>query len=75
MEIIKHTSGRAIGRVSVLHTISTMDVNETWETNQEDVKLTNAQVCCSKYGAATGKRFWVSSPKEANGQIIIKRIA
>ncbi len=74
MEIIKHTSGRAIGRISVLHTIATMNEGEVWETNQEEVKLTNAQVCCSKYGAETGKQFHVSSPKDANGQITIRRI-
>ncbi len=73
MEIIKHTTGKAIGQISVLNTIQTMEVGEEWLTNKEEVKLTYAQVCCSKYGTDTGKLFQVSSPKEANGQIKITR--
>lgn len=74
MEIIKHTTGRNIGQISVLNTIATMAVGEEWKTTREEVKLSYAQVCCSKYGAETGKHFQVSCPKESNGVITIKRI-
>ena len=74
MEIIKHTTGRNIGQISVLNTIATMNVGEEWKTSREEVKLGYAQVCCSKYGAETGKHFQVSCPKESNGVITIKRI-
>ncbi len=73
MKIIKHTTGKAIGHISVLNTIRTMEVGEEWLTNKKDVKLSYAQVCCSKYGTDTGKLFHISSPKEANGQIKITR--
>ena len=73
MEIIRHTTGKNIGQISVRNTIDTMDVDETWETSTDEIKLSYAQVCCSRYGAETGKLFWVSSPKDANGQIKIKR--
>ena len=73
MEIIKHTTGRNIGQISVLNTIATRAVGEEWKTTREEVKLSYAQVCCSKYGAESGKLFWVSSPKDANGEITIKR--
>lgn len=74
MEIIKHTTGKAIGQISVRNTIATMAVGEEWKTTREEVKLSYAQVCCSKYGAETGKHFQVSCPKESNGVITIKRI-
>lgn len=73
MEIIRHTTGKALGQISVQNTIATMEVGDTWMTTQDEIKLSYAQVCCSKYGAETGKLFWVSSPKDANGQITIKR--
>lgn len=74
MEIIKHTSGKAIGQISVQNTIATMEVGESWTTQPDEIKLGYAQVCCSKYGAETGKQFHVSSPKEAAGKITIQRI-
>ena len=74
MEIIKHTSGKAIGQISVRNTIATMERGEEWTAEPGDIKLGYAQVCCSQYGAETGKQFHVSSPKEANGRITIKRI-
>lgn len=73
MQIIRHTTGKNIGQISVLNTIETMDPDEIWEASSEEVKLGYVQVCCSRYGAETGKTFWVSSPKEANGKITIKR--
>lgn len=74
MEIIRHTTGKTIGQISVQNTLATMAVGETWIAGPEDIKLTYAQVCASKYGAETGKQFHVSSPKEAAGQITITRI-
>lgn len=73
MQIIKHTTGKNIGQISVLNTIDTMEVDEIWETSVDEVKLGYVQVCCSRHGATTGKLFWVSAPKDANGKIIIKR--
>jgi hypothetical protein len=75
MEVITHTTGKAIGQISVQNTLATMEVGEVWTTSNDEIKLTYAQVCASEYGASTGKQFHVSSPKEAAGQIIIKRIA
>jgi len=74
MEIIIHTTGSAIGKVAVLPTLATMDIDEIWETSTEEVKLNYAQVCASRYGAESGKQFHVSSPREADGVITIKRI-
>lgn len=74
MKIIRHTSGKAIGQISVLGTLATMDCDEEWVAQPDEIKLTYAQVAASKYGADSGKQFHVSSPKEANGQITIKRI-
>ena len=74
MEIIRHTTGKALGQISVQNTIATMEVGDTWMTTQDEIKLSYAQVCCSKYGAETGKQFHVSSTKDADGQITIKRI-
>ncbi len=74
MEIITHTSGKAIGQIAVLNTLATMEPGEVWITHQDEIKLTYAQVCCSKYGAETGKQFHVSSTKDDDGQITIKRI-
>ena len=73
MQIIRHTTGKNIGQISVLNTIDTMDVDEVWETSTDEVKLGYAQVCCSRHAATTGKLVWVSSPKDANGKITIKR--
>lgn len=74
MEIIIHTTGKTIGQIAVLPTLATMEVDETWETSTDEVKLNYAQVCASRYGAETGKQFHVSSPREADGVITIKRI-
>lgn len=74
MEIITHTSGRNIGQIAVLNTLATMEPDETWTIQPGEVKLNTAQIAASRYGTDTGKQFHVSSPKEAGGQIIIKRI-
>ncbi len=74
MEIIIHTTGSAIGKVAVQPTLATMEVGDVWTTQPDEIKLNYAQVCASRYGTESGKQFHVSSPKEANGQITIKRI-
>ena len=74
MEIITHTSGKAIGQIAVLNTLATMEVGESWTTQPDEIKLTYAQTCCSQLKAETGKQFHVSSPKEADGKITIRRI-
>ena len=74
MEIITHTSGRNIGQIAVLNTLATMEPGETWTVQPGEVKLNTAQIAASRYGADSGKQFHVSSPKEAAGQIVIKRI-
>ena len=75
MEIVYHTTGTHRGAVSVLNTIATMEVGETWQTNSSEVQLAYVQVCCSRYGWNTGKRFTVNAARRLNGQIIITRIA
>lgn len=62
------------GRISVLNTISTMEVGETWTTNMDEVQLPYAQVCCSRYGFFNDKRFTVSAPRSMKGSITIKRV-
>lgn len=74
MQIIKHTSGKAIGRISVLRSIATMEVGEAWTIAPDETTLPYAQTCCSKYGSMAGKQFHVSSTKEAAGLITIKRV-
>lgn len=72
MEIIRHTTGKAIGQISVLNTIATMERDEEWHASPDEIKLGYAQVCCSKYGADTGKQFHVSAPRGSQ-EITIKR--
>jgi len=74
MEIITHTSGQNIGKTAVRNTLATMEVGEVWTTKPGEIILSTAQVAASRYGAETGKQFHVASPKEADGQITIKRI-
>lgn len=75
MEVIKHTSGKTIGSISVRNTLETMKVGDSWTTSQEEINLGYAQSCASKYGAETGKQFHISAPKELEEKIIIRRIA
>ena len=56
MEVIKHNSGKAIGQISVRNTIATMAPSEEWVSQPGEIKLSYAQVCCSTYGAETGKQ-------------------
>ena len=74
MEIITHTSGKAIGQIAVRNTLATMEVGDVWTTKPDEIKLSTAQAAASTYGAETDKQFHVSSPKEAAGSVTIKRI-
>lgn len=74
MEIIKNNKGKGAGRVSVLNTIATMDVDEVWVTSSEEVDFAYTRQACSVYGRVAGRRFSVSSPVEAAGQITVTRV-
>ena len=73
MDIIRHNTGKDAGRISVLHTIATMDVGETWPIDSEAVVLDYARNACSRYGHISGKTFTVSSPRANAGLIEITR--
>ena len=75
MEVINHQKGRNIGRISVLKTVDTMEVSERWETHCDEIDLLDARCLCSRYGRKTGKRFSITAPIEAEGKIIITRLA
>lgn len=72
MEIVKITRGLK-EQISVLRTLATMEEGEQWTTNESEVQLAYAQVCCSRYSRLTGKSFSVNSPASLGGQIIITR--
>ena len=72
MEIIKHTSGKASGRISILNTIETMHVGDIWICDPGDIVLNSAKVTCSEYGKLHGKQFTVSLV-ENEGKITITR--
>jgi len=74
MDIIRHTTGAYVGAISVARTIETMEPGETWETNTQEVSLSNAQVACSRYGYTSGRRYTVSCPRSAEGVITITRV-
>ena len=48
MEIIRHNTGKDAGRISVLHTLHTMEVGETWNAPETEVVLEYARNCCSR---------------------------
>jgi hypothetical protein len=73
MEIIRHNTGKDAGRISVLHTIATLAVGETWLTNEEEVIREYARNACSRYSHITGKAFTVHSPRANDGLIEITR--
>jgi hypothetical protein len=74
MEIIRHTTGPHVGAISVVRTIATMAPGDTWNTHSGEVQLAYAQVACSRYGILTGRRYSVSSPRTAEGEITITRV-
>ena len=73
MEVITHNTGKDAGRISVLHTLHTMEVGETWNAPETEVVLEYARNCCSRYGHLSGKTFTVSSPRANAGMIEITR--
>jgi len=72
MEIIRHTTGKATGRISVLKTIETMSPGEIWVADPEDVTISTVQVTCSEYGKLHGRQFTVSLV-ENDGKVTITR--
>lgn len=74
MRIIKHEKGKAIGKISVLRTIATMQPGEKWHIAAGEAPIGYAQVCCSKYARISGKQYHVSSPAALEGAIVITRI-
>lgn len=73
MEIIRHTTGRSSGCISVLNTIETMEIHDIWVADPEEVKISTVYTTCSEYGALTGKQFKISLV-ENKGKITITRI-
>jgi len=74
MEVIKHTTGGHIGAISVVNTLRTMAVGEQWTTNMQEVDFNYCQVCASRFGLTSGRRYQVSSPREFEGKIVITRV-
>lgn len=72
MEIIRHTSGKATGRISILKTIETMRIGEIWVADPSDVVISTVQVTCSEYGKLHNKQFTVSLV-ENEGKVTITR--
>lgn len=75
MEVIRHSTGGHIGAISVVSTLRTMEVGESWVTNMQEVDFAYCQVCASRFGLTTGRKYQVSSPKEFEGKIVITRLA
>jgi hypothetical protein len=73
MEIIKHNTGKDAGRISVLHTIATMEVGEIWPVEDGLVVREYVRNACSRYSHITGKSFTVNAPRENAGIIEITR--
>lgn len=73
MEIIKHNTGKDAGRISVLHTIATMEVGESWAVEEGLVVREYARNACSRYSHISGKAFTVNAPRENGGMIEITR--
>lgn len=51
-----------------------MEVGESWTTNMQEVDFAYCQVCASRFGLTTGRRYQVNSPKEFEGKIVITRV-
>ena len=73
MEIIRHNTGKDAGRISVLHTIATMEVGESWAVEDGLVVREYARNACSRYAHLSGKAFTVNAPRENAGMIEITR--
>lgn len=73
MKVIKHTSGKAVGRINFPATLATMEVGEVWVIRPGQTTLTYAQQACSRCGIVTGRKYWCSSRQSAGGRITIRR--
>ena len=51
-----------------------MEVGESWTTNMQEVDFAYCQVCASRFGLTTGRRYQVNSPKEKKKKIVITRV-
>lgn len=72
MKVITHTTGRDVGRISVIRTLDTMAPGDTWSIREGLVDLPYVHSACSKLSRmSAGRRFSVKSPKEFGGQIEI----
>lgn len=72
MKVIKHTTGRDAGRISVLRTINTMVPGETWTVREGEVVLPYVHSACSRLSRISPSRtFSVKSPAEYGGKIEI----
>ena len=73
MKVITHNTGKDAGRISVLHTIATMEVGESWAVEEGPVVREYARNACSRYAHISGKAFTVNAPRENAGMIEITR--
>ena len=72
MKVIKHTTGKDAGKISVLRTISTMAPGETWAIQEGQVQLAYVHSCCSRFSRISHDRsFSVKAPAEYGGKIVI----
>ena len=56
MKVIKHTTGKDAGKISVLRTISTMAPGETWSIKEGDAQLAYVHSCCSRFSRISHDR-------------------
>ena len=72
MKVIRHTTGKDAGKISVLRTISTMAPGETWSIKEGDAQLADVHPCCSRFSRTPHDRtFSVKAPAEYGGKIVI----
>lgn len=74
MEIIRHTTGRSAGNISVLNTMETMHVGDIWVADPTEVNPRTVYVTCSEFNSLYGKQFTVST-KTNEGKLTITRIS
>lgn len=72
MKVIKHTTGKDAGRISVLRTIDTMTPGEVWSVREGDVDLPYVHTACWRLSRMSHERsFSVKSPSVFGGIIEI----
>ena len=72
MEIVRHTTGRTAGAISVLNTIETMQVGDVWIADPAEVRISTVYTTCSEFSVLHNVAFSVSL-KEHEGKITITR--